>query len=262
MTHLHTHLDTLLWQAAHPDQDPAERDAACRRALDQIDQVLVPPLPTDDEGYRQLARGRKVLSSLYCYAFNREHPAFERVSELESQFSALQARYNRRFLVTAPTANLVARAHLWTYSLTGFDCRALWVLARDNGVLAARRHPTTGMLMPRIIGLQRSVGSNSFTMDALGRQRRRHLPTIGRQAFVSERRLPRTPDHAQAFLASVPLLDELWTDTEVGDHKHGATGTRMSYTDRMRLHQMLSAVPDETMEASLPAPRTDRALAA
>lgn len=258
LTPMPTHLDTLLWQAAHPGQDRAARDAAYQRALEEIDQVVIPPLPVDDEGYRRLTRGREALSSLYCYAFNREHPAFDRVSQLEGKFAALQARYNRRFLVTDPEATLIARAHLWAYSFTGVDSRALWVLARERGVLAAKRHVDTVQLVPRIIGLQRAVGDNTFTTDASGRDRRRHLLTIGRQAFHSQRSLPGTPEQGQAFLATVPLLDELWRDTGVGNHKNGATGSRIGPGDRLRLYQTLNAVPEDALEAAFPTYRSTR----
>lgn len=252
------HLDTILWQAANPGDDPAMRDAAYQRALDNIDQAIVPPLPTDEEGYRRLTSGRNALASLYCYAFNRKHPAFNRVSELENKFAALQARYNRRFLVTDPDATLIARAHLWAYSFISVDSRAVWVLARDRGVLAAKRHVDTGLLVPRIIGLQRAVGDNTFTTDSRGRDRRRYLRTIGRQAFLSERSLPGTEEQQQAFLASVPLLDDLWRDTEVADRKYGATGSRIGPGDRLRLHQTLNSVPEDALEAAFPTRRSIR----
>lgn len=245
-------LDTLLWQAANPGENPATREAAYQRALSELDNVVVPPLPTDEAGYRRLTRGRTALSSLYCFAFNRDHPAWRRVSELEGVFAQLQARYNRRFLVTDPGARMVARAHLWRYYLTDPDPRAIWVLARDLGVLAARRDTRTGLLAPRIIGVQRTTGDNTFTVDARGRQRRRYLTTIGRQAFYSERTLPVPVEQAQAFLATVPELDDLWSDVGVGDHKYGATGSRMTWTDRRLLHDALVGVPDASLEAALP----------
>lgn len=254
------HLDTVLWQAANPGHDPVARDAAYQHALDTIDRAVVPPLPADEDGYRRLTAGRDALASLYCYAFNREHPAFDKVSALEAEFAALQARYNRRFLVTDPDATLIARAHLWAYAFIGIDPRAVWVLARDRGVLAAKRHVDTGQLVPRIIGLQRAVGDNSFTTDSRGRDRRRYLRTIGRQAFHSERALPGTPEQGQAFLATVPLLDDLWRDTEVGDHKYGATGSRLGPGDRLRLHQALSAVPEAAMDTAFAAPAAARLL--
>jgi hypothetical protein len=246
------HLDALLCQASHPSQDPADREAAYERALSQLDQVCVPDLPTDETGYRRLTRGRAALSSLFCFAFNRSHPAYRHVSQLEDQFASLQARYNRRFLVADPSARLLARAHLWRYHFTDPDPRAIWVLARDLGVLAARRDPERGLLAPRIIGLQRATGDNTFTVDSRGRDRRRYLATIGRQAFYSERTLPVTLEQAQGFLATVPELDDLWGDVSVGDHKYGATGSRIGFAHRRRLHEFLVGIPHDVLEAALP----------
>lgn len=246
------YLDTLLWQAAHPGEDPAARDAAYDAALSRLDAIVAPACPADDAGYRRLTQARDLLGSLYCYAFSRGRPEFRAVSALEAAFAAVQARYNRRFLATDPLARLVARGHLWRYALSDPDRRALWVLARQHGVLAARRHPTTGLLHPRIIGLDRSMGDNTFACDAKGRQRRRHLRTIGRQTFHSERELPSALEDAQAFLATVPELDDLWSDVSVGDHKHGATGSRIGAGDQHRLYHALMAVPGSDLDAALP----------
>lgn len=248
------HLDTLVWSLQNPGGDAAAREAAYQEALARLDEVVVPALPEDDAGYRRLTAGRQALSSLYGFAFNREHPAFARVAALEREFAALQVRYNRRFLVTDPDASLVARAHLWGYTFSRIDSRAIWVLARDLGVLGAVRHVETGELLPRIIGLERAVGDNTFTTDANGRDRRRYVRTIGRQAFCSERRLHAPAEQVQAFLAGVPLLDDLWCETIVGDFKGGAAASRLKQRDKVRLFDLLEAVSPARIEAVLGRP--------
>jgi hypothetical protein len=61
-----------------------------------------------------------------------------------------------------------------------------------------------------------------------------------------------TLEQAQGFLATVPELDDLWGDVSVGDHKYGATGSRIGFADRRRLHESLVGIPHDVLEAALP----------
>jgi hypothetical protein len=191
-----------------------------------------------------------MLSHLSCFTFNNQHPEEDRVWKLESVWAKVLKQYNRRLLIKDEDTRLVARYLLWRRYFLGVDARAAFVLARQKGILyrsGEGRH-SVGLY---IVGLDRAVGDNVFTVDRRGREHRKYGRTIGRQALEVLQPLPWSGDEAAAFVASLPELNGTYRPTSIGDYKHAARASAFAWKAKETLHALLKAVPEQEL---VPAP--------
>lgn len=222
--------------------------------LARLDEFETPFPVTTEAEYRKADAVRRMLSGLSCYTFNTRHPLNDRVWALESTWAATLVKFNRRLLIKDPDARLVARYLLWSFVFRGPDPRAAFVLARQHGLLRkCSRTDGRGPLLC-VIGLDRAVGDNVFTVDRRGREHRRYGRTIGRQAFPVCRTLPWSDDDAEIFLATIPELDDSYRVTHIGDHKHAARGSAFRREAQRKLLALLDAVAPEAMGPAAQAP--------
>jgi|GEM_PF-4195964 len=206
------------------------------------------PFPLENEAdYARADAVRRMLSSLACYTFNTQHSENKRVWAMERVWANAVGTYNRRLLIRDKNAKLVARYLLWTYRFADIDPRAAFILARRHGVLRAVPHQDGRPPAVCVVGLDRAVGDNVFTVDRFGRHHRRSGRTIGRQALSVLRPLPWSGSDAEAFLSSLPELDPSYHVTEIGDHKHAARGSSFSRSAKHCVHDLLEAVADHEM---------------
>lgn len=238
----------------HGSPDAATYHASRQALLARIDEFQTPFPVTTEAEYRKADTVRRMLSSLACYTFNTQHPLNDRVWALETAWAAPLVKFNRRLLIKDPAARLVARYLLWAYVFPGVDPRAVFVLARQHGVLRKRVRTDGRPPLLCVVGLDRAVGDNVFTVDRRGREHRRYGRTIGRQAFPVCRPFPWSGDDAEVFLSSIPDLDETYHVTDIGDFKHAARGSAFRREAQHRLFTLLQAVPPEAMTPAAAAP--------
>lgn len=236
----------------HGSADAASYHATHQAWIARLDEFEAPFPIKNEADYTKADAVRRMLSGLACYTFNTKHTEDKRVWALESLWGAAVAKYNRRLLLRNKDAKLVARYLLWTYRFPHIDPRAAFILARRHGVLrvASRRDGTQPTLC--VVGLERAVGDNVFTMDRFGRHHRRYGKTIGRQALTVVRPLPWEGADAEAFLESIPELDPSYHVTNIGDFKHAARGSSFSRAAMRCAHELLRAVPDGEMQVTVP----------
>jgi len=215
----------------HGYSDSASYHAAHRAVLARLDDFDAPPPIEDEQGYRRADEVRRMLSSLSCYTFNNTLPENDRAWALESAWAAAVAKYNRRLLIRNVDAKRIARYLVWNYRLVAADHQLY------------------------VVGLERAVGDNLFTVDGRGRHYRKYPRTIGRQALEVQHALPWSGAQAQAFLASVPELDPTWYPTAIGDRKHCARPSAFTQAAKRALLDLLAKVTAQMLESAVSIPQ-------
>ena len=184
-----------------------------------------------EESYRQAQAIKSLLSGLFCYAANTNNPEFERVADAENRWGRMMAQYNRRCLIKDPKTRSLARYLLWNSYFLTVNLRVALEEAKRQGILRRGRddqgQPQNTLL---VVGLEMKVGDNVFTVDRRGREHRQYVKTIGRQAFSVSQKYREVVD--ETFMDSIPVVDETYRHTSIGDHKHGARPISLRYSER------------------------------
>ena len=211
---------------AHMAGDATPADYATRQQalLTHLEQVRTPFRIQDENDYRRARAIKSALCSLSCYTSNNRLAQDDEVWRLESAWGAELHRWNRRLLLKEPLDIAIANYLLWHYRLRGpIPTQRVYETARRREIL--RRWNDE----PMVVGLEKKVGDNVFTVDRYERHYRHYGRTIGRQAFwlPSWQSDAKALTDATAFVASLPELPDDYERTWVRDGKHCARPVRM-----------------------------------
>lgn len=205
--------------------------------LDQIDAFERPQPIQSEVQYRVAFRIKQVLMSLDCLAFNLQHPNYDRVCELETDYALAMSKFNKSLLIRDRRASLVARYLLWGRRFRDADPDHVFRVARGCGVL--RRFPGVGGLV--VVGLERKIGDNLFSTGRDGRSYRQFRKTIGRQAFAVRQKLPSIGVELDQFMASVHEIDDTYSLVTIGDGKHCSRSSAFDERSKHELWRVLAS---------------------
>lgn len=228
-------LANLFFAAGIPWPGESDYRSRMQALLAQLDALSYPCMPTSPEEYAALSEIRSELSSLSCYTSNIQHPQNDRVWKLESEYCALQRRYNRHLELKRGIDRSLARYLLWRRAFGGVNPQTCFLEARDRGLL--RRADNDALF---VVGLNPKRGDNTFTVNDEGRHWRQYYNCIGNQALAIERSVPFAGADRAAFLATVPTLDPSTSVTWVGDGKGLARPIALSRKEREAVYQLLT----------------------
>lgn len=195
--------------------------------LANLDRLANPSLPADEAEYKRMYAIKCAVGSLWCSMINNDRPGADRLSALKNAYAELLAKYNRRFLV-AGKAKLIARYLLWRRSFSAVERHVAFLVARELGVLRKTRYDATHPWVLVVVGLDRKEGDNVFTVDKHERHYRHYLRTIGRQAFIIDKPHGLEGAELDAFLETVPELDETFRTVSIRDGKYCSRASAFS----------------------------------
>ena len=153
------------------------------------------------------------LCTASCYTFNNNHIENDRVWALEYVYGKAMAKYNKRFLLKDPDAVLIANYLLSSKYYINIDNIAIISIAKKHNIL----RKSNGYLY--VVGLNKKIGDNLFTVDCKGREHRQYRNTIGRQAFpfAMQRYEELIND---SFFNDIEELSKFCNITDIGVHKN------------------------------------------
>lgn len=181
-----------------------------------------------------------------------ETPDMKQASATSSAIFKRMKAYNNKFLLKDPKKLLVARYLLWAYIFPDLPARTAFLAAREYGFLRRSAHPGSDAVY--VVGLSRKVGDNMFTVDSRGRQHRQYNETLGRMAFYVTKDMGMSEGERRAFIASLPVLDEGYHDTSIGDRKYGSRGSAFSRVARTECFKLLNSDWARSLNLSVHAP--------
>lgn len=215
--------------------------------LANLEKLENPKTLNSDKDYARARRIKSALCSLSCYAFNTDHPQSDRICSAEGQWAQVLGAYNRRFLIRDAEIKLLANYLLWNRRYTQLDEHALIAIAVDKGILLRR----DGRIY--VVGLEKRVGNNVFSVDRFKRHHRQYLRTIGRQAFCVT--WDCYLDAARPHLERIGELDDECEVTSLGDGKYVAKPPRMPRDCHRRLSTLIKQWREGADNAAMEAAR-------
>jgi len=209
--------------AAFEAIEPSDHEALVTWALDNETALMHPPEVKTDVQYEAYYELKRTLSNAWCGSrHNDSRDTIRRLAACEDRIAQALWHYNRKTLVRHRESNLVARYLLTRRGFKDVPIRTAMLLAKACGVLRWEPHADTGFPVLYVVGLERRVGNNVFTVTKTGRHYRRFLRTIGKQAFVPCKAHDFSPQELAQFCEGLARIDETYHVTYVGDFKGGA----------------------------------------
>lgn len=194
--------------------------------LDDIERFANPAPIRDEDDYRRAMQVKTALCGAGCFAFNHKDSREPKVADMESQWGRRMQQYNRRLLTKDRLVRAAIRYTLWRFHYNDVSTQKLLMFLADNGAL---RIDSDMELF--VIGIKAKVGDNLFTRDRKGREHRKYVDTIGRQAFYVNDHT-REAASLMAPIKGLPLLDDSYERTSVRDGKGCARPPSLTPAER------------------------------
>lgn len=203
--------------------------------------VVAPPAIRSEGQYRCYLAIFILLDAACFAAFNVSGSNLEdSLYQVKQQFADRLREFNRRHLAQGRDANLIARYLLTGRSFTAVPVRTAMLVARAEKVLGFKRHLESGQPVLYVVGIERKIGDNLFTVTRSGRHYRKFRDTIGRQAFVPSKDHDFSPAELEIFCHGMTELDDSYRVTWVGNFKGGSRESSFDRQARGELYALLS----------------------
>lgn len=178
------------------------------------------PVIRSEEDYLACSQAKSTLCSLSCYTANTNHPDNDKVWDMEGVYGKAMEKYNRKILIKDKEAKIRARYLIWNYSYQAADQDAVLRDAAADGILVKKTEAgiTTQLY---VVGLCYKVGDNTFRVDSKGREHRRYVNTVGRQAIlVNLSDVSSFVRNHPEIMDSIPELDDSYYTYSTGNGKN------------------------------------------
>ncbi|USD35634.1 MULTISPECIES: hypothetical protein [Vibrio] len=224
----------------HTDNSAAlEIDKRYTLALEKIDELSDSPVVQNENEYLSQLKVKEFLCALSCYTSKTKHPLNDRVWELESVYGIALSKYNKRSLIKNKDIKYLAKYLSWPYFYTKvIDHQQALKAAAAYGILRKNiSENSDGSTRTElyVIGLHYKVGDNTFSVDSRGREHRRYIKTMGRQALpvvVPHDEYKLFIEREKEAVSRIPELHNSFYVTYVGDGKGCIRAIPMSNTER------------------------------